>query len=61
MEALCTGETVAVPRTSSLQLYFIRLLFTWLGCFRTGSYVAQAGLGLLILLSPPSVLGLTGL
>lgn len=60
MQAVCVG--VAIPHTSHLQLIlFVYLLFTRLCCFGTGSHVAQASLGLLILPSPPSVLGLTGL
>jgi hypothetical protein len=51
-----------VPEPSVFSfILFGYLLFTWRGWFWTGSYVAQAGLGLLILPSPPSVLGLTGL
>lgn len=65
MEASCRDGVGGGGRFPELPVFsfilFGYLLFTWLGCFWTGSQVAWAGLGLLILPSPPSVLGLTGL
>lgn len=59
-EALCMGGVGGHSPHLPSSAYSVRYLVGF-GCFPTGSHVAQAGLGRLILPSPPSVLELTGL